>query len=32
MIVWGGFTNFWGKKRSEKERRKEKYTQMNVEF
>ena len=31
MIVWGDFTNIWGNKRSEKERRKEKYTQMNVE-
>ena len=32
MIVWGGFKNIWGKKKSEEERRKEKYTQMNAEF
>ena len=28
MVVWGGFTNIWGKKRSERER----FTQPDVEF
>ena len=30
MVVWGGFTNSWGKKK--RQRRKGKYTQLNAEF
>jgi len=30
IVVWGGLTNSWGKKRSERQR--ERYTQLNVEF
>ena len=32
MIVWGGLTNSCEKKRSEKQRRKEKYKHLNAEF
>ena len=32
MAVWGGLTNSCEKKRSEKQRRKERYTHLNVEF
>ena len=32
MVVWGGLTDSWEKKRSEKQRRKEKYSQLNAEF
>ena len=32
MAVWGGFTNSCEKKRSERERRKERYTYLNGEF
>ena len=30
MVVWGGLTNNWGKKRKAKE--KERYTHLNAEF
>ena len=32
MAVWGGLTNSCEKKRSEKQRRKERYTHLNAEF
>ena len=32
MAVWGGLTNSCEKKRSEKQRRKEKYKHLNAEF
>ena len=32
MAVWGGLTNSCEKKRSEKQRRKERYKQLNAEF
>ena len=32
MAVWGGLTNSYEKKRSERQRRKEKYTHLNAEF
>ena len=31
MVVWGGFTNSWGKKRNEK-RGRESYIQLNAEL
>ena len=32
MVVWGGLTNSWEKKRSERQRRKERYTHLRAEF
>ena len=32
MVAWGGLTNSWKKKRSEKQRRKERYIYLNAEF
>ena len=32
MAVWGGLTNSCEKKRSEKQRRKERYKHLNAEF
>ena len=32
MAVWGGLTNSCEKKRSKKQRRKERYTHLNAEF
>ena len=32
MAVWGGFTNSCEKKRSEKQREKERYKHLNAEF
>ena len=32
VVVWGGFTNSWGKKRSERQGRKKRYTQLNAEI
>ena len=32
MVVWGGLTNSCEKKRSEKERKKERYKHLNAEF
>ena len=32
MAVWGGLTNSCEKKRSERQRRKGKYTHLNAEF
>ena len=32
MAVWGGLTNSCGKKRSEKQREKERYKHLNAEF
>ena len=32
MVVWGGFTNSWGKKRSERQGKKERYIHLNAEF
>ena len=32
MVVWGGFTNSWEKKRSERQRKKERYIYLNAEF
>ena len=32
MAVWGGLTNSCEKKRSEKQRRKKTYTNLNAEF
>ena len=32
MTVWGGLTNSCGKKRSEKQREKERYKHLNAEF
>ena len=32
MAVWGGLTNSCEKKRGEKQRRKERYKHLNVEF
>ena len=32
MVIWGGLTNSWEKKRSERQRGKERYTQLNPDF
>ena len=32
MAIWGGLTNSWEKKRSEKQRKKERYIHLNAEF
>ena len=32
MVVWGGLTNSWKKKKSESKGEKEKYTHLNAEF
>ena len=32
MAVWGGLTNNCDKKRSKKQRKKERYTHLNAEF
>ena len=32
MAVWGGLTNSCEKKRSQKQKRKERYTHLNAEF
>ena len=32
MVVWGGLTNSWGKKKSKRQRRKGIYTYLNAEF
>ena len=32
MVVWGGLTNSYEKKRSERQRRKERYSHLNAEF
>ena len=32
MVVWGGLTSMWEEKRSERQRRRERYTQLNAEF
>ena len=32
MVIWGGLTNSCEKKRSEKQRRKERYKHLNAEF
>ena len=32
MLIWGGLTNNWEKKRSERQRRKGRYAQLNTEF
>ena len=32
MAVWGGLTNGYDKKRSEKQRRKERYKHLKAEF
>ena len=32
MVAWGGLTNSYEKKRSEKQREKERYTHLNAEF
>ena len=32
MAAWGGLTNSWEKKRSEKQRRKGRYVHLNAEF
>ena len=32
MVVWGGLTNSWEKKRSESKGEKESYTYLNAEF
>ena len=32
MVAWGGLTNSWKKKRSERQRRKERYIYLNAEF
>ena len=32
MVVWGGLTNSWEKKRRERKRRKERYIHPNAEF
>ena len=32
MVVLGGLTNIWEKKRTERQREKERYTHMNAEF
>ena len=32
MVVWGGLTNSWEKKRSKREGEKERYTHLNAEF
>ena len=32
MAVWGGLTNSCERKRSQKQRKKERYTHLNVEF
>ena len=32
MVVWGGLTNSWEKKRSERHRVKERYKHLNAEF
>ena len=32
VVVWGGFINSWGKKRSESKGERERYIQLNAEF
>ena len=32
MVVWGGLTNSWEKKRGKRQRKKERYTHLNAEF
>ena len=32
MVVWGGLTNSWEKKKTLRQRRKERYTHLNAEF
>ena len=32
MVVWGGLTNSWEKKRNKGKGEKERYTHMNAEF
>ena len=32
MVVWGGLTNSWEKKRSKRERRKQRHTHLNAKF
>ena len=32
MVVWGGLTNTWEKKRKQRQRGKERYTHLNAEF
>ena len=32
VVVWGGLTSMWEKKRSERQRIRERYTQLNAEF
>ena len=32
MVAWGGLVNNWEKKKSKRQRRKERYTQLNEEF
>ena len=33
VVVWGGFTNCWGKKRSDRQgKKREGYTQLNAKF
>ena len=32
MVIWGGLTNSWEKKRRERQREKERYTHLNAEF
>ena len=32
VVVWGGLTNSWEKKRKERQKEREQYTQLNAEF
>ena len=32
VVVWGGFTNSWGKQKRERQGERERYTQLNAEF
>ena len=32
MVVWGGLTNSWHKKRSKRQRKRERYSQLKAEF
>ena len=32
MVVWGGLTNIWEKKKSKKQGEKKRYTHLNAEF
>ena len=32
VVDWAGFTNSWEKRRSKKQREKERYTQLNAQF